>query len=593
MIMADMQTRRRSTRVYGQTDSDNLARVQLVFFGVLFVLFAIVARLFFLMVLHPITGTRERFLQLAPNRGEVFIQDSRTKEEYPLAINQDVFTVFSDTREIQDDKTAERVAVAVADFFDYSDEEQLALYYRLNKRDDPYEPIEQRVSEDDAVALLDMELTGIHALREPFRFYPEYDLASQVIGFVGKDDEGGTVGRYGVEGYWQELLAGKQGFFSGAQSARGREIPLAGQEFLPEEDGADLLLTIDRTLQYKTCAMLAEMKEYYEAITATVIVMDPKTGAVRVMCSLPTFDPNEYNRVEDIAVYNNSTIFTAYEPGSIFKPLVVSMALNEELITPNTSFHDTGKVEDLCQKPIRNADGKDYGDTTMTGVLENSINTGMVHIAQLLKKKRMKSYLEDYGFGIKQGISLNTEVAGTIESLSRNSLDRFDCYAATASFGQGLTVTPLQMVTAFSAIANNGVLMKPYVVEEIRHANGNIEKTRPEEIRQVISERAASLTKGMMVSVIDNGQASAARVPGYYVAGKTGTAQIPGPGGYTADTNQSFIGFAPADDPAFVMLVKFEKPNRPFSSMTAAPTFARLAQFMLQYYDIPPERPIE
>lgn len=532
----------------------------------------------------------EVYVELFPRRGEVYVQDSRSKEEYPLAMNRDYFTVFADTTKIRDDETAEALAETLAEIFGYDDEKKLAVFLQLNKRTDPYEPLEQRIDEAVVRHIQEKKLPGIHFARKAYRVYPEGRFAAPVIGFVGKDDAGNDIGSYGIEGYWQRELAGKLGFFEGERSAGGFRIPIVGSIKQEQEDGADMLLTIDRTLQYQACRMLEEGMAQYGASGAALVILEPKTGAIRAMCSFPDFDPNTYNQVPSIDRYNNKTIFEPYEPGSIFKPIAMAAALNEELVNPSTPFYDPGFTDKYCTKPIRNADGGVYEQTTMTGVLENSINTGMVKVAELLGKKRFKTYIEAFGFGVKTGVGLNTEVSGNISTLSENSDDTLDCYTATASFGQGITATPLQMVAAFGAIANGGVLMKPYIVEEVRYSSGKIERYTPTILKEVISRRAATLLSGMLVTVIDSGQAGRAAVPGYYVAGKTGTAQIAGRGGYTEETNHSFVGFAPVDDPAFVMLVKYEKPAPRFSSLSAAPTFGRIAAFVLQYYGVPPAR---
>lgn len=562
--------------------------------AVVFVL--VVAKLFVLMIFQHnfyaalASGSHEISAELFPYRGSVYIQDSRTGEEFPLAINKDIFLMFADTREIVDEDMAEDVAEKLAEVLKYDDEKKFAVFNQLKKPDDPYEPVEQKLDQEIYEQIKSLDLPGIHFSPRSHRFYPEGSLAAQVVGFLGKDEQGNDIGSYGIEGYWQKELAGSGGFLEGIRSAQGSWIPLAGRIFEPAEDGVDLVLTVDRTLQFMACEKLKEKQEEYGAQSASLVIIEPKTGAILAMCSLPDFDPNEYGGVENPSAYNNTNIFTPYEPGSIFKPIIMAGALNEKVVAPNDYFYDSGSVDAGCAKLIYNADGKKYGDQTMVGVLENSLNTGMVHVAQKLGKGRFINYVERFGFGTKTGISLSAENSGTIESLYRNERDRFDCYTATASFGQGITATPLQMVTAFSAIANGGKLMKPYIVKEVRHEDGKVETTRPQEIRTVIDKHASSLLAGMLVRSVDNGAAILGRVPGYYVAGKTGTAQIAGPGGYTDETNHSFIGFGPVDDPKFVMIVKFEKPRRAFASTTAAPTFAEIAKFIMQYYQIPPAR---
>ena len=408
------------------------------------------------------------------------------------------------------------------------------------------------------------------------------------MGFVGKDEQGNDIGRYGVEGYWNSEIAGSGGFLEGVRSAKGRWIPLAGRLFKPATDGSDMKLTIDRTIQFKACEYLRQYKEEYGAQSATLIIMEPQTGAIRAMCNAPDFDPNQYGTVETADIYNNAAIFTAYEPGSIFKPVGMAGAINDAIVKPESVFHDSGSVVDLCITPITNAQNKTYGDQTMTGVLENSINTGMVYVVRQLGKERFVKYVQDFGFGLKTGIELDTEVGGTIDTLSIKKGNDVDCYAATASFGQGITVTPLQITSAYAAIANGGKLMKPYIVEELRYPDGTVKRTKPEEVRQVVSKRASALVSSMLVSVVEKGFDRGGKVEGYYLAGKTGTAQIAGPGGYTDETNHSFVGFGPVDNPKFVVFIKFEKPRRAFASLTTAPVFARISKFMLDYYQIPP-----
>lgn len=592
MLNNSSRTIKKKSKEAGSLDP----RLRVVYLFFVFLAVVVIYRLVLLMIFQHsfytalAIGSHEVYSNLFPERGHVYIQDSRTGEEYPLAINRDYFLVFADTRQIESEEVAEDVAEKLAEVFSYDDEKKLSVFLQLKKHNDPYEPIEKKVEESVVDKLKELDLPGIGFVRQPFRYYPEGDLASQVIGFVGKNEEGKDVGRYGIEGYWHNELAGSGGFLEGNKSAVGGWVPLAGKRFEPAQDGANLLLTIDRTIQYKACERLKQATEEYGASSAALIIMDPKTGAIRAMCSVPDFDPNIYNQVESVEVYNNTSIFTPYEPGSIFKPVTMAAALNEGLVKPESYFYDSGSWEGLCQKPIKNAGEKIYEDQTMTGVLENSINTGMVYVADQLGKKKFIEYIDSFGFGVKEGVKLDTEISGTAKALKIKKGDKIDCYGATASFGQGITATPLQMTTAFSVIANGGLLMKPYVVEEIRHSDGKIEKFKPNEVRRVIDNRSALLLSGMLVKVIDNGHAGGAGVDGYYLAGKTGTGQIPGPGGYTKETNHSFVGFGPVDDPKFVMIVKFEKPKRTYSSSTAAPVFGDIAEFVLQYYQVPPSR---
>lgn len=575
----------------------NNRRLQAVFGLCLLLGVIVVARLFYVMVIRHdfyvalAAGSQEIYEKLVPQRGEIFLKDLKTDETYPLAINKDYFIVYADTRFIKSRQEVEEISKQVSDILGYKDEERNKVLAAFGKPNDPYEPISNKVEQSVVDQLKELNHKSIGFIRKSYRYYPEQELASQVVGFLGKNNNGTKdIGRYGIEGYWEKELAGNGGFVEGIKAAGGGLLSVASKSFKPAENGADIMLTIDRTLQYKACERLKQGLKEYNAQSASLVVMDPYSGAIYAMCSIPEFDPNTYSQVESIEVYNNSSIFVPYEPGSIFKPIAMAAAINEELVTPNTVFHDSGVNDDICDTPIKNADEKVYGDTTMTGILDFSINTGMVYIAELLGNKKFRQYVEDFGFGTKQGVQIDSERTGTIASLSKNKRDKLGCYGATASFGQGLTATPLQMATAFSVIANGGVLVKPYIIDEIRFSNGNIERTRTKELRRVISKKTANLLSGMLVSVVDSGHAAGAAVDGYYIAGKTGTAQIPGKGGYTKETNHSFVGFGPINNPKFVMIVKFEKPERRFSASTAAPVFGDIAKFILNYFQVPPER---
>jgi len=556
---------------------------------------AIGVRLFGLMVAQHgfftalASDSHEIYAELTPERGGVYLENAEEKL-IPLAINRDKFVVFADTRGYEDPKQPLEVATSLAEFFGYDDERKFKVLEQLQKQNDAYEQIEKNVDEDTKKRLEERKLPGIHFSRFRERFYPEGALAAPVVGFVGKTENGTSVGRYGVEGYWNSLIGGTGGVLEGIRSASGAWIPLAGRSFERATDGADVILTLDRTLQYEICERLKNAVSTYQAQSGSMVIMDPLTGAIIVMCSVPDFDPNEYNKVTDISTFNNLSIFEPYEPGSVFKPITMAAALDMNVIKPDDYFYDSGSVEAGCKKPIQNADNRSYKDQNMSGILERSINTGVVFIANKLGKENFRQYVEKFGFGTKTGIELDTENPGTIASLYQNKGDKVDCYTATASFGQGITATPLQLVTAFSAIANGGKMMKPYIVKRIEYANGKVETIRPTEIRQVISKHTADTVAAMMVRVVDYSEGKRGQVPGYYIAGKTGTAQIAGPGGYTAETNHSFIGFGPVGNPKFVTLIRLEKPQRTYANITAAPLFAEITSYLLSHYHIPPER---
>lgn len=465
-----------------------------------------------------------------------------------------------------------------------------ALIARLSKSDDPYEPVARNVTDEELELIKALKSEALDFMTEDARVYPEPGFGGQVIGFLGRDDKNHPKGMYGLEGYFNDLLAGKPGQRYSQTDVSGRIIGVGDRKFRPAIDGGDLLLTIDRTLQVKVCEILSKGVEQFQAKSGTVIVLEPKTGRVLAMCGAPDFFSGDYGHVEDANVYNNTAIFQAYEPGSVFKPITMSAAIDAGAVTPDDRFTDVGYVE-FEDFTIHNANDHVFGNVSMIEVLEESINTGMVWVMRRMGHDNFKKYVRDFGFGEVTGIQLKSEVPGTIASLDEKS----EVYSATAAFGQGMTVTPLQIVSAYGAMANGGILMKPYVVDEVRYPDGTTERTLPQAVRQVISSTTATTIGAMLISVVEYGHGKKAAVPGYYIGGKTGTAQIARHGVYsTTEFNGSFAGYGPVQDPVFAMIVKIESPKDViFAESTAAPIFGEIAKFILDYYGVAPDRQIE
>ncbi len=315
--------------------------------------------------------------------------------------------------------------------------------------------------------------------------------------------------------------------------------------------------------------------------------MNPKTGMVITMANYPNFDPNQYGKTQ-IKVFVNSAIGPVYEPGSVFKPITMAIALDQGVVTPMSTYQDKGFVK-IGGYTIDNADKKIFGEQTMTQVLEKSINTGIIYVERLLKKDTIKTYLNKFGFGHKTGIDLPSEGTGDISRLETGR----EIYFATAAFGQGITVTPIQLVRAFSAIANDGILPKPKVVESIEK-DGKIQDSISEkdviQEQNIISPNTANRLTAMLVSVTENGTGKRAKIPGYWIATKTGTAQIPDKGGYGEDTIHTIVGFGPAYDAQFVILIKLTRPQGVrFAAVSVAPLFRDIAEYLLNYWEISPE----
>lgn len=549
----------------------------------------IIGKLFYLQIIQHnyysamALGYHEIYQKLHPERGAIYFSDVRTNELHPAAMNRIYYKVFVVPKDIKYDEI-EDTAQKLEKILELPEEDGVKLRSKLGKRDDPYEPIARKITEEKIKELDDLNLEGVHNIPETYRYYPEGNISANILGFCAKDEKENLIGKYGIEGYWNENLSGKSGFLAGEMTARGSWIARAGLTTVEADNGSDLVLTIDRSLQYNACSRLQKGLEEFDAKSASLVMMDPMSGAILAMCSLPSYDSNNYSDIDDFSVYNNNTIFTPYEPGSVFKPLVMSIAIDLGLVNPNTTFDDPCKRE-LDNHIIHNALRKCYGDNvSMLQVLENSINTGMIWVSELIRPDRLKKYLYSYGFGQKSGVQMDTELAGNVTSLDKKSL----IFSAQTSFGQGLTVTPLQLALAYSALANNGRLPKPYIVKEKLLPNGKVEKIEPSVATQVISPRTAKLVTGMLTSVVEQTYKRTVKMDDYYIAGKTGTAQISGIGGYKEDeTNHTFGGFAPVKDPKFVIIVRFEAPaNEKWAESTAAVVFKDITDFTLNYLGI-------
>ncbi len=579
------------------SSSDNDLRLEVFRYAVVLFAGVIVLKLFFIQVFQHnfyealASGQHELFQELIPERGEIYLHDFKDETLVPVAVNQELAFVYADPREIEE---PEDTAEALGELFGYDEEAVDALEERLDQPEDPYEPIERKVDEKTLERLLPLELPGIHYTRETSRLYPEPEMSGHVLGFLGADVDGRLSGKYGIEGYFDELLTGTQGYLLSERDIAGRLIAVGSREYEAAQDGADIVLTLDRTIQYKACSSLKAAVAKHGADGGSIIIVSPATGKILAMCGAPDFDSNHYGDVDSIDLFNNPAIFDAYEPGSVFKPFTMAAAIDAEAVTPTTTFTDTGSVMvDGWPKPIGNAEGKVYGTVDMTQVLEDSINTGMIYAMRAMGVETFVQTVKAFGFGQYTGIELETENAGTIDSLDLDA----EIYAATASFGQGIPVTPLQIVMAYAAIANGGVLKAPLIVDEIQYSDGTIEKRATRDIAQVIDPKTARLVGAMLVSVIEHGHGRRAGVPGYYIGGKTGTAQVAkldGIGYEQDNTIGSFAGFGPVEDPKFAMVVRIDNPKDVvWAESTAAPLFGEIAEFLLQYFEIPPVRSLE
>jgi len=554
----------------------------------LFVIFGALLslRLFTLQVLQHsfytalAADTHQLSEQLMPTRGQILVKDPQsTTGVYPMAANKTLHLLYAVPKQIKDPIATAQALVPLTRL---TQDELLA---RLNKPNDLYEPIQRSLTDDQRDAILALDIDGLAFTDEPTRYYPEKNLGSHLLGFLGyKKDE--KVGRYGLEGYFQKDLAGQRGFIQAQKDASGQLIATAAQIWKPAVDGSNLLLTIDRTIQFETCRQLDEAVQKHGADGGSVVILNPKTGAVLAMCGAPDFDPNNYGDVKDIKTFLNPSTQIPYEPGSVFKAFTMAAALNEGKVTPESTYTDTGEVK-IHSFTIKNSDLKSNGVQTMYEVLEKSLNTGAIYSMNQIGPSKFADYVKAFGFGSATHVELDESIGNIAGPISKK-----DIYATTGAFGQGLTTTPLQLAAAYAALANGGKLMQPYVIDQIQKPDGTNITTQPKMVRQVLSPQTSATISAMLVRVVQNGHGKRAGVPGYFVAGKTGTAQIPDPttGKYLPDlTIGTFAGYAPVEDPQFVMVTQLIKPRDvQYAESTAAPLFGNLAKFLMLYLNIPP-----
>ena len=546
-----------------------------------------------------------------------------------IFVDTDRFMIYGDPTLIPENQLG-NVAITLAG---YLEESSTSLKKMLSRRKVRYVFLKNKLDPEISRTIKELDIKGVVLLQEHWRYYPEHDLASHLIGFLNRDN----IGQYGIEGYFNVELEGKKGAIYAESDPFGRQITVGESKIINAIDGDTIVLTIDRIVQKEVEKILAESVENFKADSGQVIIMNPFTGAIIAMANYPIFDSNNYTNaytlrkleqeeVEELyktvpvfkkdekgkyipisgddleneeiekfiyenkfgpGVFKNKTISEFYEPGSVFKPLVMSIALDAKEVEPQTKFNDDGPLH-IDEFEIKNSDNEYHGETTMTEVLELSLNTGMSHVAKLLGKRLMYKYLKDYGFGEYTNIRLEGETKGDVDYYTRWSKAQL----LTTSYGQGIIVTPLQMIAAWAVMANGGKLIQPYIIDSIIKKDEVIQ-AEPQVIHRVITEETSSIITSMLISVVRRGHGRPADIPGHLIAGKTGTSQIAGPGGkYEVGEGAvitSFAGYFPALQPQFVMLVKFDRPRigeNTWGSTTAAPTFRKIAEFLIDYYNI-------
>ena len=510
------------------------------------------------------------------NRGNIF--DARGIE---LATNVPADTISVIVNQLDDPtKTASLLAPLIGRSSD-------SIYSAITQPGKEWVVLKRRLSDDASQKINGLNIPGIVLQSEPRRIYPMADFASQVLGFVNYD----YVGSYGIEGEYDQTIAGTPGKLIGERDGSGHVIALAKSAWDPPIDGADLTLTIDASIQWIIEKALDQAIAAQQAAGGTIVVQNPKTGEILGMANRPSFNPNNFDTVTDASLFENSAISDTYEPGSTFKSVVMSIGLETGMVSPNT-VHDGGSYKILPGgAEVHNALDVDFGPETMTEVLQHSSNLGAMWVAELVGEDRFYRGLVSFGIGQPTGIDLQGESAGILPLPGQADWSEANFY--TNAFGQGLAVTPIQLVNAVSVLANGGVLMTPHVVKEIKVKSGN-KSIDPKPVHRVISEKTSHTITQMLTTVMDTTYIKYS-VPGYDIAAKSGTAQIPSPsGGYEENaTIGSILGYGPSSDPQFSVLVKIDLPQKsPWGESAAGPAFQQVFQQLFLLYGIPPTKAV-
>jgi cell division protein FtsI/penicillin-binding protein 2 len=554
----------------------------------------IVARLAYIQVIH-----HDRYEKLAEEEhlDKEEIRSTRgailDRNGFPLATSLDVWDLYIDRRAwAQTPYVAEDVANKLAQYLATQpsavapgvslDAGQLYQSF-IDPNADPIQllasGLEYNVGHDiEGLGLIGVTLAGANK-----RFYPEGDIGSALLGFLGRDHKGLA----GLEADLDSMLAGSPGALYFERSGAGQPIAFGQNKVEPGVPGSDVRLTIDRYIQRLIENELDFQVKAHQASGGSIVVMDPKTGAILGMASRPSFKLSELSLdTPDLSLYKNRAVTDLYEPGSVMKTITMATAIDLGLVTPNTTYYDSGTVE-KGGYTFKNWDFSANGIQTMTQVLQKSLNTGAIWVSDLIGANNLYASLARFGFGQSTRSGLGGEADGLVRTNKEDGWYSSDL--ATNSYGQGIAATPLQVITAISSLINGGKLMRPYIISEVDGPDGR-RTYDPVVVRQTISPETSATMVQMMNDVVDGVPLHGGKVKGYNVGGKTGTTLVSIPTGYALDsTIASFVGFAPAEDPAFIVLVKIDQPqDDPLGGVVAAPVFGKLAPQILTYMNIPP-----
>lgn len=511
--------------------------------------------------------------EIPASRGKIFSRDN-----YPLVMNSKAYLLYVNPQKLEispfelADKLKPFIDVEKIDFSAISDKKY--LWY----------PLAKQISTEAKEGIEKLKIDALGFEESEVRFYPEGSSSAQLLGFVGEDEAGRKKGYFGLEGYYDHEISGKEGAKYYEKDALGRPISLTQVFEEKPIAGRNLVLNLDRSLQFFAEKYLKKGIETTGAVSGSAVIMDPFTGAVLAMASYPSYDPAKYFLYEE-DLYRNPVISSSFEPGSIFKVVAMAAGIDSGAVKPTDTCPICGGPRQIYDYSIKTWNEKYYPDSSMTDIIVHSDNVGMTYVSEKMGLNRFYDYLKKFGIGERTGIDLQGEVSPPL----REKKDWREIDLATASFGQGIAVTPIQILSAVSAIANGGILYQPQVVKKIFEDSASITINPVVRGKPISADTAKAVTQ-MMVAMVENNNTRHYRPEGYRIAGKSGTAQIPVIGKYDpSKTNTSFIGFAPADNPRFSMLVTLREPKSSlWAEATAAPIWFDIAREIFRLWEIPP-----
>lgn len=560
-------------------------RIRIVIFCIFIVASILVSRLFFVQVIYKNTYAEradKQYITSASNvfnRGLIFF----SKKDKSLVTAGAVYSGFRVEVIPKDIIDAEDAYIKLSPYLSI-DKETFLL--KIAKKDNSYKEIANKLTEEQINEIEKLKLKGLIISRSNWRFYPGGNLASHALGFLSYKGNS-LIGQYGLEGFYNGTLSKPKdeafvNFFA--------EVFSNIRNTISNTNKGDIITTIEPVLQYTLESELSATLEKWRADQAGGIIINPQTGEIYAMTGLPDFDLNNFKSVSDVSVYRNPLIENVYEFGSVIKPLVMAGAIDSGVVTPETTYYDNGLVI-VDKKTINNFDKKGRGKASMQDVLDQSLNTGMVFVEGKLGHDKFRSYMKSYGIGNKTGIDLPNETSGLIKNLESTRNIEY----ANASFGQGIALTPMGAVRAFSVLANGGNLIIPHLVKEIKYDNG-LSKTISSSFveKNIIKKDTADTITRMLIHVFEAYDGGIHKLNNYSIATKTGTAQVAqenGLGYYTDRHMHSFFGYFPAYDPKFLVFIFLKNPKEiKYASQTLIPPFVNITKFILNYYNVIPDR---